>query len=389
MSRRSVSRRVWLQGASAALAAVALAACGQAVTPPAAAGMPVSSGPAVAVAPAASGAGAVQGGAAAAQVVQATVTTAAAAAEPVAQGVATLPGMNAAAVAAPISTTSVTSTVQAAMTEQAASTAETTAATATRAATATKVWPAKYSLGPLEHITQTYNNCGPASVAEVLNYWGVQRTQAQVQAILRADNNPAGMVPYGIPSYAKSLGFGHVVGTRGSDTLVKTLVSSGVPVVVNQWVSSSYHVGHYRPIQSYDDQQGIFVASDPFLGQNHEITYSEFDAIWQTNSQRFFLLYPAAKEALVQDALKAAGWDSVEAYTADLAKLQHRRDTGQPPRDGGSQYWAGHLALAMAWDYVAIGQPDKAREQLAAATVQNANSVVVGWIAGALATGKI
>src|SRR5260370_40734474 len=46
------------------------------------------------------------------------------------------------------------------------------------------------SLGPLINIPQTWNNCGPASVAEVLAYWGISRTQGEVQAVLRADGNP-------------------------------------------------------------------------------------------------------------------------------------------------------------------------------------------------------
>src|SRR5689334_21597461 len=40
--------------------------------------------------------------------------------------------------------------------------------------------PAAASVGPMQHIVQTLNNCGPASVAEVLNHWGVQKTQADL-----------------------------------------------------------------------------------------------------------------------------------------------------------------------------------------------------------------
>src|SRR5207237_3274421 len=62
------------------------------------------------------------------------------------------------------------------------------------------------SVGYLRQIWQTYNNCGPASVAEVLAHWGITRTQYQVQLVLRADHSPSGMAPYGVPTYARSLG---------------------------------------------------------------------------------------------------------------------------------------------------------------------------------------
>ena len=55
------------------------------------------------------------------------------------------------------------------------------------------------SLGPLINIPQTWNNCGPTSVAEVLAYYGISRTQYQTKAVLRADGNPYGMAPYGVP----------------------------------------------------------------------------------------------------------------------------------------------------------------------------------------------
>lgn len=247
--------------------------------------------------------------------------------------------------------------------------------------------PARASLGPLEHITQTLNNCGPASVAEVLNYWGTNRSQGQVQAFLRADGNPNGMVPYGVPSYARSLGFGAILGTGGSRALIKALVANGIPPIVNQWVSITNHVGHYRPIEGFDDQSGVFVSSDPFLGAGHQIDYATFDRIWATNSGRFILLYPLAKQATIQAVLAYAGWSTTTAYQNDLAKLQRRLAQHRSSGDSGSQYWQGHGALAVAWDNLELGQIAAARTALAGAKAQGANTVIVNWIAQAIAAG--
>lgn len=252
---------------------------------------------------------------------------------------------------------------------------------------ATKLATAKASLGPLEHITQTLNNCGPASVAEVLNYWGVYRSQGQVQAYLRADGNPNGMVPYGVPAYARSLGFRAILGTGGSRALVKALVANDIPPIVNQWVSLTDHVGHYRPIEAYDDQSGVFVSSDPYLGAGHLIDYATFDRIWATNSGRFILLYPLAKQATVQAVLASAGWNKMTAYQNDLAKLQRRLAQHHSSGDGGSQYWQGHGALAVAWDNLELGQLAAARNALAGAKAQRANAVIVDWIAQEIAGG--
>ena len=243
------------------------------------------------------------------------------------------------------------------------------------------------SLGPLYHITQTFNNCGPASVAEVLRYWGVVRTQGQVQAVLRADGNPRGMVPYDVPAYARSLGLDALMGTRGDDGLVKALVANGFPVIVSQWVSTADHVGHYRPIEGFDDARGVFISADPYLGPNHQIGYEEFDQIWATNNGRFMVLYPPSKAPLLRSVLASAGWDRAAAYQADLAKLQRRLAQHQQPSDTYNRYWKGYSSLALAWDELQLAQFDSARASLNDAATQHANPVVVGWIAAEIAGG--
>src|SRR5262249_26589438 len=120
--------------------------------------------------------------------------------------------------------------------------------------------PESATVGPMINIGQTWNNCGPASVAEVLNLWGIQRTQGQVQAGLRADGNPYGMAPYAVPSYMDSLGMKALMGVGGDSQLVKALVNGGFSPIVSQWISLTNHYGHYRPIQSYDDNRGMFVS---------------------------------------------------------------------------------------------------------------------------------
>ena len=244
--------------------------------------------------------------------------------------------------------------------------------------------PVRASLGPLEFISQTLNNCGPASVAEVLNYWGIYRTQGQVQAILRADGNPGGMVPYGVPGYMHALGMDVVIGVGGTDEEIKALVAGGFPVIVNQWVSLSNHYGHFRPIEAYDDARGGFVSSDPYLGPNHFISYADFDEIWTTSSRRFIVIYPPSRQAAVQAMLAANGWDKAATYQADLTKQEQRQTPHTSAANTvfrNSDYRQGYGALNLAWDELQLGQFDAARASLQTAASGHANPVVINWIA--------
>ena len=247
------------------------------------------------------------------------------------------------------------------------------------------------SVGLLPHIWQTYNNCGPSSVVEVLSYWGVYRTQYQARLVLRADNNPRGMAVYGVPAYARSVGMQALVGVAGTPRLVKALVSNGFPVIVNQSYSATDPTRHYRPIGAYDDRQGVFVASDPLAGAGYAITYADFNKVWSVSNDRFMVLYPAGKAALLSAVLASAGWNKTQAYRRDLAKTQARLRSGKAPAPatgmasapGAFKYYS---YLNLAWDDVELGRYAAARQQLRQASSHGANPIMLNWVAGEIPT---
>jgi len=239
--------------------------------------------------------------------------------------------------------------------------------------------PPAASLGPLIYIRQTLNNCGPSSVAEVLDYWGIHKSQGEVQSVLRADGNRGGMSPFGIPGYARGLGMSALIGAGGNDTVIKTLVANGFPVIVSQWVSLTDHYGHYRPIEAYDDQKGVFISSDPYLGPNHAIGYSEFDQIWATANQRFYVIYPPARQAQLTALLASTGWDPTSSYLADVAIQQARLNRGVNAPAGWS-FRRGYSALSLAWDNLQLGNIAAAQRAVDFAAAQGASPIVTGWI---------
>src|SRR5207253_1156205 len=107
--------------------------------------------------------------------------------------------------------------------------------------------PGSASLGPLEFISQTVNNCGPASIAEVLHFWGINRSQDEVQSAVRG-SDPYGMTPATVPAYAQSLGMEVFIAGNGGTDLLKALIANGFPVIANQTVSLNDPTFHFRPI---------------------------------------------------------------------------------------------------------------------------------------------
>jgi hypothetical protein len=248
-----------------------------------------------------------------------------------------------------------------------------------RAAGTTPGIRAAASLGPLINIPQTWNNCGPAAIAEVLAYWGISRTQAQVQAVLRVDGPSAGMTPYGVPSFARSVGLRALSGVGGTETLVKELIVAGFPVIVHQVVSLADLVGHWRPIEAYDDRQGLFTVSDPYLGPNHQIGYADFAQMWALRGQAFAVLYPASHQTRLSAVVTASRWNKIAAYTQDLALLKAGRLDAAPAGTPASAS-EGYRYLGMAWDAAQLGQAAAVRSYLQSAASAGANPTELRWV---------
>jgi len=186
--------------------------------------------------------------------------------------------------------------------------------------------PLTQRIGPLTFISQTLNNCGPASVAEVLDFYDVHKTQAQVAQVLRPQLPTYGMSLYGVPFYAESVGMRSYEAVGGTDQVLKAFIANGIPVIVSDLVSKTERIRHFRPIDGYDDSAGYFIGTDPYLGPNHKIAYSDFDDLWSISNNRWVIVYPPDKQPVV-DSVLAQYWDHATALQQGLQHAQQRLAT--------------------------------------------------------------
>jgi hypothetical protein len=238
------------------------------------------------------------------------------------------------------------------------------------------------SIGLLPTYPQTLNNCGPSSISAVLGFWHVQRSEAQVAAVLRADNAYWGMSPIDLPAYARSLGLRALVAYGGSERLVKALISNGYPVIVSQYVSSGDPVRHYRPIESYSDRTRTFTSADPYLGAGHVIPYGEFNAIWAESGYRFQVIYPPSRAARLGAVLRATGWRKTASFTAAISWERHQMATPAFSSQGSWIWYNGYPDIA--YDQAQLGQVAQARASLAKARAQGLPPVLLAWVQTAI-----
>ena len=145
---------------------------------------------------------------------------------------------------------------------------------------------------------QTYNNCGPCSIAILLGYYDHWITQQEVNE--RVDPGPSPcqianyMVLYQLEARAYTI--------RYPTDAVRHLLANDIPVVAGQRLSLEEPIGHYRVVKGYDDQTQEFITDDPLqrMGPDHRIPYDIFDRL----SHSFVAVYPIEKDLLVRSLMR-------------------------------------------------------------------------------------
>lgn len=158
--------------------------------------------------------------------------------------------------------------------------------------------PSGYVLSGMPSIHQTYNACGPASIAQVLGYFGVPMSQQQVSALTRASDRSY-MTATNLVRFAPMVGMNARWYRGGSLSSVRSAVSHALPLIVLQEITwKSHSVAHWRVVTGYDDARGRVYLMDPLLGPV-TVPFAEFLRGWSVHQGQFAALYPPHWQSLV------------------------------------------------------------------------------------------
>lgn len=164
-------------------------------------------------------------------------------------------------------------------------------------------------------VAQTFNNCGPATTSMVLQYFGHTVSQEVTKAHLRTNSDDRNVFTQEIADYLRSdYGISSKLLYGGDIPLLKKLIANGFYVVVEDWLHPNEDIGHTTIIRGYDDEQGVFIADDSFIGVNITYPYEEFDKTqWKPFNREYLPVYKPESEELLKMIIGKA-WDENEMY---------------------------------------------------------------------------
>jgi hypothetical protein len=232
----------------------------------------------------------------------------------------------------------------------------TPAPTATPAATATPMpLPPSALLEGMGVVKQSFNNCGPANLTQVLNWYGSDITQADVAAYLKPNPEDRNVSPWQIADYVNEQmagsGYKAIARSGGDLEMIKRFIASGFPVVIEKGydLPESGWWGHYLTVYGYDDNLKELYSQDsylgPFDGSGRTDPYAEFTGFWQQFNNTFYVVYRAEQEETVRSILGEDMYDDFKMWQKVAAMAEE--ETRQRPDDAFSWFNLGTALTRM------------------------------------------
>lgn len=187
----------------------------------------------------------------------------------------------------------------------------------------TEAYPSEILLSGIKHQFQGWNNCGPATIAMTLSYFGSDILQEDAAEWLKPNPEDRNVSPHEIVSYVENqTELAALTFVNGDINLIKKIISAGYPVMIETGIDppDEYRwmdwYGHYYLVIGYSDLRKSVQVYDSWLGaaadedgdrinltEGRTIGYEDFDTHWRQFNRQIILVYEKQNQAEVETLL--------------------------------------------------------------------------------------
>lgn len=193
--------------------------------------------------------------------------------------------------------------------------------------------PAQVTLTGTVHEYQKWNNCGPATLAVALTFWGWKGNQMDVASVVKPNARDKNVMPYELADYVTThTGLKAVVRFGGDLELLKELIAGGFPVVIEKGFEPKGEawMGHYEVLTGYDETRQQFIAQDVYILPDLPVSYVEVESYWQNFNYVYLVIYPPERESQVMAILGPQADETGNyQYAARKASVETQTFTGR------------------------------------------------------------
>jgi len=181
---------------------------------------------------------------------------------------------------------------------------------------------------------QDWNNCGPATLAMALSYFGLDVTQQDTARVMKPSPEDRNVSPLEMANYVNGHSeFRAVTRANGTLDIIRRLLAFGHPVVVEVGIDPPGDYawmgwyGHYLLVVAYDDAAEQFWVYDSWFGtsevpgenatvEGRVLSYEELDDRWLQFNRSYVTLFRPEEAAQVAELIGPDMQDGVMWQTA-------------------------------------------------------------------------
>ena len=197
--------------------------------------------------------------------------------------------------------------------------------------------PGRVVLTTPRYELQDMNNCGPATLAMYLRYYGWEGDQFDINKVVKPVRDDRNVNIEELMAYllTKETWLEPQYRVGGDITLLRNLIANGFPVVIEEgmtldesyWPNDDRWAGHYLLLTGYDDGSQSFITQDSFRGADRVVAYADLDKTWKAFNRVYLLIYPPDQRDQVKQVL-GNNWDRDQnrAHAAEVAQSEVKKD---------------------------------------------------------------
>ncbi len=171
---------------------------------------------------------------------------------------------------------------------------------------------------------QAWNNCGPATLAMNLSYYGWTGTQFDAAKYLKPDPEDKNVSPDQMVAYAHAIGYQAIYRVNGTSDMIKALLRTNIPVLIEKGFEPEADLGwmgHYELIVGFNESKQEFIAMDSYLGPYQSVPYDQFEKYWWQFDRTYILVYTATQADTIR-SIVGDQFDDTTMWTGSLTAAQ-------------------------------------------------------------------
>jgi hypothetical protein len=165
--------------------------------------------------------------------------------------------------------------------------------------------PGAVNLNGVRHEYQKMNNCGPATLAMALSFWGWEGDQEDTRLWLRPHPEDRNVMPYEmVNAIFDHTDLAALVRWGGDEDILKQFIAAGFPVIIERDMGdvrpNEDWTGHFGVVTGYDDSRGRFILQDSYVMANYPLYYEDLNRYWRAFNYVYLVIYPPDRESEVR-----------------------------------------------------------------------------------------